>query len=244
MKRKAGFKLNVPEVLDTFSTYGLPIYICIDRPFIEMTFKPSEDPAIDPRIKNVIAALVPHVNNAASFFQEVEINYTTLESGDDTALFAAIIIALFEESYMSESLHEVIEWLEERDFKKCNLAVCKTMITGGICLSGPMYHERIFGSSGLYVALKNRKKESSISLLEADKASLITTAFIKDKMPLLKTALQSFQDIEPLKHNEFIGQIFEQNKNTTVAFLSMQDTTFIESGEWIGAINQMGIEVC
>lgn len=245
MKRKAGFKLSVPEVLDTFSTYGLPIYICIDRPVIEMTFKPSLNSTSDERIRNVIDTIVPYIKNATSFFHNIEVQYSgDLEADDDTALYAALIIALFEENYMSESLHAVIEWLEERSFTRCNMAVCKTMITGGICLSGPMYHERIFGSSGLYIAQKERKVESPVSTLDANIACLVTTAFIKDKMTLLKTALQIFQDLAPLNHEEFIGQIFEQKKEITVAFLSMLDDTFIEPGEWIGGINQKGIEVC
>ena len=244
MKRSAGFKLRVPEVLDTFATYGLPIYICIERPKIEITFKPSNSPVQDTRIKNVLAAVIPYVNNAASFFEGIDIKCTYMEQGDDTALFAAVIIALFEENYMSESLHDVIEWLDERAFENCDMAICKTMITGGICLSGQNYHERIFGSSGLYIALKNREAECAISILDANISSLITTAFIKDRMPLLKTALQSFQDIAPLNHDEFVGQIFELKKDITVAFLSMQDPTFIKSGEWIGGINQSGIEIC
>lgn len=244
MKRKAGFKLSVPEVLDTFYLYGLPIFLCIDRPLLEITFKPSEHTAIDERVRNVVNEIIPHVNNASSFFVGIEINYTDIDFRDDTALYAGIITALFEESYLSESLHDVIDWLDEMDFTNCNMYICKTMITGGICLSGPGYHERLFGSSGLYIAIKKRNIESPVYTLDANTASLITTAFIKDKMPLLKAALQSFQNITPLKHEEFIGQIFEKKKEITVAFLSMLDPTFINKEEWIGAINQSGIEVC
>lgn len=244
MKRTSGFKLSVPEVLDTFATYGLPIYICIERPKMEITFKPSNSPVQDARIKHVLATVIPNVKNAGSFFEGIDIKCSDVDPGDDTALFAAVIIALFEENYMSESLHDVIQWLEEREFDNCDMAICKTMITGGICLSGPKYHERIFGSSGLYIALKERKAETAVTMLDANISSLITTAFIKDKMSLLNTALQTFQDVAPLVHEEFIGQIFEKEKDITVAFLSMQDPTFIQEGEWIGRINQSGIEIC
>jgi len=244
MKRNSGFKVLVPYIITAFAESGLPIFITCDITAAEMIVKPGYSNI--QQIPDFIQSLYADNKELKDFIDNCSFDFKLIH-GQETYvnlyMQAAFIYALFEEKLLAEDLHELLNIIHNQLNKSTfACAFVKSTITGGINLSTPLCHERLYGSKGLFFLSTTQHNYTENTFYPIESASILTTALIKDNMDLLGRVLQLLEGRNFRKiHDEHIGNLICPNTNNIYHVLLMNDQDLLGSSDWLACVNQEGV---
>jgi len=247
MRRKSGFKITIPYIITAMAESGLPIFIACDCTGAELTVKPGNQ-HLDTLPKNIYR-LLEHYPEVGDFLVNCTFDFLLLEGNalhEQLYLEAAILFALFEEGYLAEDIHGLLETIQElTPGKPFEAGFMKTITTGGIHLSTSICHERLYGSKGLFFIKADQDNYTEDVFYPIESAALITSSLLKDNMSLLGKVLQLLegQKFQP-HHPEHLGNIQSPNSPFHYKVILVKDTDGLKNYTWIAGVNQDGSEVC
>jgi hypothetical protein len=238
MKRIAGFKVAVPYILDYFSEYGIPIYICLDTNYIEISFKGKSSNDNKPFSEEILAALnhiysvYPETKNFIdSTYIHFKIKASYWKVDIVPYIIGGILLGLFDEGQIDEFIGDTVVRCADLNLTSHQKSILKTVLSGGIMYSHNTVHERIYSSKGLYFKLVDSSSLKS-PLLPTD-IGIIILSLMKDKINYLRDKLDHPIDTD----NGEVGYICSKNGNPSLLIIEHNDGN---ENEKIFTINHNG----
>ncbi len=240
----AGFKIGCPLIIDTFCAVGLPLYITCDCTAFNLTV--IENGHQDDTVEEAVNMLCGYIDKQYHAYlysshitisQEIAIN----ASYKDSYIIAGLLYIVYEYDKNFVNAYDIFEIVDHmcEDTTNLNNGIIKSLLRGGVYLSGKGFHERILLGEGLFINASNNSEinYAPTKKLNREESSLMVTYLLKGQIEKFIDVFDSF-----LRRHQ-TDKLWDTSLNKSISFSEIGQITrdIIDQSAWTTKVNNEGI---